>query len=378
VKISVILGLVLACGLPGGALAASHGAVIADPLDQPCYTHSFCTPDIASASASYDSTAGSVQVTVTFNSPVPGQEDPGVPGYEVKVALASSTTNGHCGNITSRDISSGLAQGDVLLRGFVAGEVANPQWAQGDLQIGGVAKRLEIARVLSPDGRTLEYGFQSPKLGGNAFWCFEVSENLVTNESMVDDATQFVTFAGIQPAPNLSGIAATHVTSAGAQIDATIDPDGAPASAHVEFGATAKYGSRTPESSALSVPGPVTVPVNGLRPGTTYHYRVVAMSSSGTSSSPDLTFVTRGGTRLTLALAGSLARNSLARCSPTRALEQPTFHWLRGSALIAGASRSTYRITASDSGRLIRCRVSFTAADGKASTLTSAARRSLG
>ena len=372
----LVLGVVLAAGLPGTAYAGSNSVVISDPLEQPCFPHSFCTPDIAGATAAYDPTAGSVEVTVTFKSPVPGQQDPGVPGYEVKVALARSASGGHCGNILGRDISSGLAVGDVLLRGFVAGQVSNPQWAQGDLQIGGVARRLEVARTLSADGRTLEYGFQRPELVGSSFWCFEVSENLVTDEATVSDGTQLVTFDGTMPAPNISGIVAAHVTSSAAEIDATIDPDGTPASAHVEYGTTAAYGSASAGSAEGPTPGALAVQLHGLRAGTTYHYRVVATGSTGSSTSPDQTFVTQGGAPLRLAVKGSLARGSLARCGASRALPHASYRWLRGASLIPSATASTYRISSADLGTRIRCRVSYVAPDGRVATGTSPARRS--
>jgi hypothetical protein len=373
---STIIGLALACLLPSTALADSRSAAISDPLEQLCYPHTFCTPDLEAAAATYDPVAGTVTVAVTFKSAVPGQQDPGLPGYEIKVA--SSATNGHCGNIQSVDISSGLAQGDVLLRGFVAGEVANPQWAQGDLVIGGSGRRLEIARTLSADGRTLEYGFHSPKLVGSAFWCFEVSENLVTAESKVGDATQYVTFPGAQPEPHVSDVSAHGVTAAAAQISATIDPDGSSTSTHVEFGRTTAYGSRTTESAASSVPAPVSTALTGLHSGTTYHYRVVATGANGSSTSPDQTFVTRGGAPLALVVTGSLRLGSIARCARTASspgVALSGFRWLRGGATIAGATDSMYRIGARDLGSTIRCSVAFVDPGRGSLHATSAARK---
>jgi hypothetical protein len=293
----------------------------------------------------------------------------------VKIALARSASNGHCGNIVNPDIATDLAQGDVLLRGFVAGTVANPQWAQGDLQIGGAPHRLEIARVLSADGRTLEYGFQSPRLEGTAFWCFEVSEDPLTDESIVADATQLVTFPGVGPAPGISGVVSTAVSASSARIAATIDPDGTPSSAYVEYGPTSAYGSRTAPSAPASVAGPLSAVLEGLRPATTYHYRVVATSSTGTSSTPDQTVVTRGGARVALAVTGGLVRGSLARCTARGTLRKARFRWLRGGVPIAGATASTHRVTGADAGRLIRCRASYTGADGTAATVTSPGRR---
>jgi hypothetical protein len=378
VRFSVMLGVVLACALPGSALAGTPGVLMTDPLDQPCYPHSFCTPDIVGASATDDPAAGTVTVTVTFARPVPAQEDPGVPGFEVKVALARSATNGHCGNIASVDIMSGLSQGDVLLRGFVAGQVANPQWAQGDLAIGGVPRRLEVTRVLSADGMTLEYGFQNAALAaGTPFWCFEVTANPVSKEATVEDTAPYVTFAGVQPAPGLSQVLAGRVTAGGAYVAATIDSDGSPASAHVEFGATAKYGQRTSESAPADAVAPFSAALIGLRAGTTYHFRVVATNATGTSATPDQTFTTRGSGTRALVVAGSLVRGSLARCTPGAGgggTKLSGVRWLRGAHPIPGATSATYRIRAPDRGTAIRCTAKLVASDGGSAQVTSAAR----
>jgi hypothetical protein len=65
---------------------------------------------------------------------------------------------------------------------------------------------------------------------------------------------------------------------------------------HFEYGTSTQYGSSTTEGDSGSelVGKVVVMQVGGLSPGTTYHYRLVATNSSGTSEGADATFKTRG------------------------------------------------------------------------------------
>ena len=88
--------------------------------------------------------------------------------------------------------------------------------------------------------------------------------------------------------------AATDVTSTSANMNGTVNPNGSSTSAHFEFGTTTSYGSSTPPINAGSdnsdhpEPGSAT----NLQPNTTYHYRLVATNSAGTTNGADRTFKT--------------------------------------------------------------------------------------
>jgi hypothetical protein len=81
---------------------------------------------------------------------------------------------------------------------------------------------------------------------------------------------------------------------------------GSPTSYHFEYGTTTGYGSAAPAPDASAgsgmTPVPVSQPISGLTPGTTYHFRLVATNENGTIASPDATFIctgeTPGGPRL--------------------------------------------------------------------------------
>ena len=84
------------------------------------------------------------------------------------------------------------------------------------------------------------------------------------------------------------------VSSAGATIDGSVDPNGAPTTYLVEFGTSSAYGHSSVPASAGAGNANVAVSATlaGLRPRTLYHYRVVATSSAGTSVGVDRTFRT--------------------------------------------------------------------------------------
>jgi hypothetical protein len=89
--------------------------------------------------------------------------------------------------------------------------------------------------------------------------------------------------------------AASSVTATSATVAGTVNPNGHATSYHVDYGLTSGYESATPEQSAGSgtSPIPVSVPLSGLAPGTTYHYRIVATAATGSAIGLDKTFKTK-------------------------------------------------------------------------------------
>jgi hypothetical protein len=82
-------------------------------------------------------------------------------------------------------------------------------------------------------------------------------------------------------------------------LGATINPNGTETFYHFEFGLNTSYGTVLPEPDAVlaaeRTSQAVSIHIAGLLPETTYHYRIVAHSTVGTSESGDLTFRTAGG-----------------------------------------------------------------------------------
>jgi hypothetical protein len=84
----------------------------------------------------------------------------------------------------------------------------------------------------------------------------------------------------------------------------SVDPRGRSTRWWFEWGTSTAYGSRTPTRSAGSRSGAqaVGVTLEGLRPTTTYHYRLIATSDAGTSRGADVSFTTTGVTLTAAAL----------------------------------------------------------------------------
>jgi len=80
-----------------------------------------------------------------------------------------------------------------------------------------------------------------------------------------------------------------------ADLSGTVDPEGQPVtSCRFEYGETEAYGHIAQCASSPEGEGPkaVSKTVKGLEPGTTYHYRLVAANSAGTSYGSDREFAT--------------------------------------------------------------------------------------
>lgn len=105
------------------------------------------------------------------------------------------------------------------------------------------------------------------------------------------------------PPPTLTLGGATSITTVGATLNGTVNPNGAVTTAQFEYGQTISYGavasvtlSPNDGSSAQAVSAPIT----GLTPGTLYHFRLTATNAGGASATSDGTFTTTGIPEITL------------------------------------------------------------------------------
>ena len=99
-------------------------------------------------------------------------------------------------------------------------------------------------------------------------------------------------------APVVSTAAATAVTSTGATLNGTVNPEGQDTVYAFQWGPTSGYGLQTPLPPASVGSGTTAVAetamLSGLAPGTAYHYRVIAISAGGVTTGDDETFTTSG------------------------------------------------------------------------------------
>ena len=95
--------------------------------------------------------------------------------------------------------------------------------------------------------------------------------------------------------PTATTDAATSVTSTAATLNGTINANSESTTVTFEYGSTIIYGTSVTADQSLvtgSSSTSVSKAITGLSPNTTYHYRVIGVSTGGTTNGDDLTFAT--------------------------------------------------------------------------------------
>ena len=108
--------------------------------------------------------------------------------------------------------------------------------------------------------------------------------------------------------PTATTSAASNISTTSATVNGSVNPNGLSTQANFEYGLTTNYGTTTSAQSVGSGTSATSVTANlsGLVPSLTYHYRVTASSSCGTTDGTDVTFTTT-------ALTNAVATSSLAQ-----------------------------------------------------------------
>ncbi|MGC1853298.1 MAG: hypothetical protein WA687_12750 [Solirubrobacterales bacterium] len=108
-----------------------------------------------------------------------------------------------------------------------------------------------------------------------------------------------VVMAAIAPlasaaAPTVSATWSQNVVRTDAVLKAEVNPEGLATTYRFEWGTTTGYGNQSPQIAVGSDSSLHTVSrlLEGLQPGTTYHYRVVATNGDGATPGPDRTLTT--------------------------------------------------------------------------------------
>jgi len=110
-----------------------------------------------------------------------------------------------------------------------------------------------------------------------------------------DQTTQIAgTYADVDYSPSVATNSASDITSTSALLNGAVNPNGAETTALFEYGANTNYGFNTSEISVGAGASYVSVNemISGLTPDATYHYRLVASNSDGTSYGQDRFFTT--------------------------------------------------------------------------------------
>jgi hypothetical protein len=94
--------------------------------------------------------------------------------------------------------------------------------------------------------------------------------------------------------PTVATLSATSVGRTTATLRGDVNPQGVATSYSFQYGPNTAYGSTTASHSAGSgtTTSSVSAGISGLAPGTTYHYRVIAVNADGTTAGSDHSFKT--------------------------------------------------------------------------------------
>ena len=96
-------------------------------------------------------------------------------------------------------------------------------------------------------------------------------------------------------APKAETASAAAVGETTAHLSTRVNANSSATEVHFEYGMSAGYGTATAQTSIVSgtLAQESSVDLTGLKPGTTYHFRVVGVNEFGTGTSSDQTFTTQ-------------------------------------------------------------------------------------
>jgi hypothetical protein len=121
---------------------------------------------------------------------------------------------------------------------------------------------------------------------------------IAENEAGETSTAQPVAFETAPAVTALETAAATEVLPNSATLNGSLDPDGLATQYYFEYGKSTTYGQTIPappgETLATTTPGStgVSLPLDGLEGGVTYHFRLVASNSFGVTKGADRSFTT--------------------------------------------------------------------------------------
>ncbi len=230
-------------------------------------------------------------------------------------------------------------------------------------------------------GKTTSYGTKSPVANAGAGSAnIGVSSNLTdltggtTYHYRIVATSSAGTTNGVDgifttsAAPSATTTAASGVTSSGATLTGSVNPNGQATTYFFEYGKDIRYGSKTAVADAGSGSAAINVSaaISGLQAGQAYHFRLDATSAAGTTEGADVSFTatsappsatapavtTKAATNLTAASArlnGTVNPNGLAT---TYYFEYgtSTTYGSKTAAATAGSGKRTIGVSATVSG----------------------------
>jgi DNA-binding beta-propeller fold protein YncE len=152
--------------------------------------------------------------------------------------------------------------------------------------------------------------------------------------------------------PTVKGAAAGDETRTSATLTALVNPNGAPTIYRFEYGPDSSYGSRTPLSSSIGddeADHSVQAAIGNLSPGTTYHFRVLAVNFIGTTTGADQVFNTPDQPGVASTLASGISQTTAtlaAQVSP--GFRPTTYRFEYGPTAAYGATTPQSALAGAD------------------------------
>ena len=140
--------------------------------------------------------------------------------------------------------------------------------------------------------------------------------------------------------PVVAGTSASAVSPEAATLNAEVNPGFGATVVRFQYGPTSAYGATTPPTESIGEDGadhPASVSVGELQPGTTYHFRAVAVNLSGVATGPDETFNTPDRptvAELTAQGVSQTAATLVAQITPS--FSSTTYHFEYGTSSLYG------------------------------------------
>ena len=325
------------------------------------------TPGVYTTETS-ETSVGSPNAPTDVSAPISNLELETTYYYRVVATNTLGTTNGAEKSFTTKPAVAGVTtlapsdvdSDDITLNGEFQGDGAQTSY-------------------YFEYGQTTSYGFKTPEVDagsptGATPVSFELSEyegfktynyRLVAKNSFGETRGGNQSFEAPDAAlPGVGPAAAEEVGPTTATLSSSVDPNRWATVYAFEYGPTAAYGSSTVLEDVLdgkgTSPVPVSADLSGLQPGTTYHFRIVAINLVGTTHGIDQTFQTPGaplidsaGVDSTSQAGAQLTGLVTPKSSPTTAhFEYGTTPGLgsRTPETAVGSDESAHAVNASLSG----------------------------